>query len=111
VLVVGHGAVRPRGFTSLCLRVGRSLTYAAEVLLSQAAAREKLRAERDLFARQARPDALTGLGSRVARTDALDAEAARRSRYGRRIVVMTMDVDGLKRTNDRFGHRRGRRRW
>jgi diguanylate cyclase (GGDEF)-like protein len=104
VLVVGHGAVRPRGFTSLCLRVGRALADAAEVLLSQAAAREELRAERDLFARQARTDALTGLGNRVAWTDALEAEATRRSRYGRPIVVMTVDVDGLKRANDRFGH-------
>ena len=104
VLVVGHGEVRPRGFTSLCLRVGRALADAAEVLLSQATAREELRAERDLFARQARTDSLTGLGNRVAWTDALEAEAARRARYGRPIVVMTLDVDGLKRTNDRFGH-------
>lgn len=104
VLVVGHGEVRPRGFTSLCLRVGRSLADAAEVLLSQAAAREQLRAERDLFERQARTDVLTGLGNRGAWSDALEAEASRRSRYGRPIVVMTVDVDGLKRTNDRFGH-------
>ena len=103
-LVVGHGAVRPRGFTSLCLRVGRSLADAAEVLLSQAAAREQLSAERDLFARQARTDALTGLGNRVAWTDALEVEATRRARYGRPVVVMTVDVDGLKRANDRFGH-------
>ena len=104
VLVVGHGSVRPRGFTSLCLRVGRSLADAAEVLLSQAAAREQLRAERDLFARQARTDSLTGLGNRVAWTDALEAESARRARYGHPVVLMTVDVDGLKRTNDRFGH-------
>jgi diguanylate cyclase (GGDEF)-like protein len=104
VLVVGHGAVRPRGFTSLCLRVGRSLADAAEALLSQAAAREQLRAERDLFARQARTDPLTGLGNRAAWTDALDAEAARSARYGRPVVVMTADVDDLKATNDRFGH-------
>jgi diguanylate cyclase (GGDEF)-like protein len=104
VLVVGHGAVRPRGFTSLCLRVGRSLADAAEALLSQAAAREQLRAERDLFAQQARTDALTGLGNRVAWIDALETEAARRARYGRPIVVMTADVDGLKAANDRFGH-------
>jgi diguanylate cyclase (GGDEF)-like protein len=107
VLVVGHGAVRPRGFTSLCLRVGRALADAAEVLLSQASAREQLRAERDLFARQARTDALTGVGNRVAWSDALETEAARRSRYGRPVVVMTVDVDGLKRTNDRFGHQGG----
>jgi diguanylate cyclase (GGDEF)-like protein len=104
ILVLGHGAIHPRGFTSLCLRVGRSLADAAEVLLSQAAAREQLSAERDLYARQARTDALTGLGNRVAWSDALEAESSRRSRYGRPVVMMTVDVDGLKRTNDRFGH-------
>jgi len=107
ILVVGHGAVRARGFTSLCLRVGRSLADAAEVLLSQAIAREELRAERDLFAKQARTDALTGVGNRAAWTDALEAESSRRARYGRPVVVMSADVDGLKRTNDRFGHGAG----
>jgi diguanylate cyclase (GGDEF)-like protein len=107
ILVVGHGAVRPRGFTSLCLRVGRSLADAAEVLLGQAIAREQLRAERDTFARQARTDALTGVGNRAAWADAMEAEASRRARYGRPVVVMSADVDGLKGTNDRFGHGAG----
>jgi diguanylate cyclase (GGDEF)-like protein len=107
VLVVGHGAVRPRGFTTLCLRVGRAIADAAEVLLSQAVGREELAAERDQFAREARTDELTGLANRVAWTEALDKERPRRSRYRRPVVVMSVDVDGLKQANDRFGHDAG----
>jgi diguanylate cyclase (GGDEF)-like protein len=107
VLVVGHGAVRPRGFTNLCLRVGRSIADAAEVLLSQALAREELGRERDQFAREARTDELTGLANRVAWTEALDNERPRRSRYRRPVIVMSVDVDALKQANDRFGHDAG----
>ena len=107
ILVVGHGAVRPRGFTNLCLRVGRSIADAAEVLLSQALGREELSRERDQFAREARTDELTGLANRVAWTEALDKEQPRRSRYRRPVVVMSVDVDGLKQANDRFGHGAG----
>ena len=107
MLVVGHGAVRPRGFTSLCLRVGRAIADAAEVLLSQALAREELAAERDRFAREARTDELTGLANRVAWTEALEQERPRRSRYRRPVVVMSIDVDGLKQANDRYGHDAG----
>jgi diguanylate cyclase (GGDEF)-like protein len=107
LLVVGHGTVRPRGFTSLCLRVGRALADAAEALLSQAIAREQLRAERDRFERQARVDALTGVGNRAAWMEALESEASRRARYGRPVVLMSTDMDGLKRINDRYGHAAG----
>jgi diguanylate cyclase (GGDEF)-like protein len=107
ILVMGHGAVRPRGFTNLCLRVGQSIADAAEVLLSQAVAREELARERDQFAREARTDELTGLANRVAWTEALDRERPRRSRYRRPVIVMSVDVDGLKGANDRFGHDAG----
>jgi diguanylate cyclase (GGDEF)-like protein len=107
VLVVGHGAVRPRGFTTLCLRVGRAIADAAEVLLSQAVGREELARERDQFAREARTDELTGLANRVAWNEALEHERPRRSRYRRPVIVMSVDVDGLKLANDRFGHNAG----
>lgn len=107
VLVVGHAAERARGFTLLCQRVGQAIADAADVLLSQAAAREQLSAERDRFERQARTDDLTGLANRVAWSEALRYEAGRRERYGHPVVVMSMDVDGLKDTNDRSGHSAG----
>jgi diguanylate cyclase (GGDEF)-like protein len=107
VLVVGHSAERPRGFTSLCQRVGRSLADAAEVLLAQATAREELREERDRFAREARTDELTGLANRVAWNEAIEAESARRARYRRPVVVLSADVDHLKAINDAHGHQAG----
>jgi diguanylate cyclase (GGDEF)-like protein len=107
LLVVGHDAAHPRGFTLLCQRVGRALADAAEVLLGQASAREELAAERDRFAREARTDELTGLANRIAWTEALARERKRRSRYRRPVVLMSIDVDRLKEVNDRFGHDAG----
>jgi diguanylate cyclase (GGDEF)-like protein len=107
LLVVGHSTVRPRGFTQLCQRVGRSLADAAEALLAQALAREELSAERDRFAHEARTDSLTGLANRIAWTEALEVERRRRSRYRRPVVVMSVDVDRLKDVNDRHGHAAG----
>jgi diguanylate cyclase (GGDEF)-like protein len=106
-LVVGHDAANPRGFTLLCQRVGRALADAAEVLLSQAVAREELAAERDRFAREARTDDLTGLANRIAWTEALAGERKRRSRYRRPVVLMSVDVDRLKEVNDTYGHDAG----
>ena len=107
MLVVGHDAQHPRGFTLLCQRVGRALADAAEVLLSQAAAREELSAERDRYALEARTDELTGLANRIAWTEALARERKRRSRYRRPVVLMSVDVDRLKEVNDRYGHQAG----
>lgn len=104
VLVVAHAADRARGFTSLCQRVGQAIADAADVLLSQAIAREQLRAERDRFAILARTDELTGLANRVAWSEALAAERGRRARYGRPVVVMSVDIDRLKEVNDQHGH-------
>jgi diguanylate cyclase (GGDEF)-like protein len=52
-------------------------------------------------------DALTGLPSRVAWTEALETERVRRARYRRPVVVMNVDIDGLKATNLRFGRAAG----
>lgn len=54
-----------------------------------------------------RVDRLTGLPNRDAWTDALEAERARRARYRRPVVVMNVDIDGLKETNRRFGRAAG----
>jgi diguanylate cyclase len=109
LLVVGHAEARPRGFTNLCQRVGRAIADAAELLLGQAITREELTAERDRFAREARTDSLTGLTNRIGWDQAMEAESARWSRYGRPVAIVTADLDDLKATNDRFGHEAGDR--
>jgi diguanylate cyclase (GGDEF)-like protein len=109
VLVVAHAASRPRGFTNLCQRIGHALAGAAEPLLLQAASREALALERDQFAHEARTDALTGLQNRAAWDEAVTAEGARRARYGAAVTIVSADLDGLKRINDRDGHEAGDR--
>ena len=107
ILVVAHAASRPRGFTDLCQRIGRVLGEAAESLLLQAISREALAAERDRFAREARIDGLTGLDNRVAWDELLVREEARHRRYGGPVSIVSVDLDGLKRVNDRLGHQTG----
>lgn len=106
-LIVGHSEARPRGFTQLCQRVGRALADAAEPALRLAMAHEDLEAQRDRFALEARTDQLTDLGNRVAWEESLAVEQARRDRDPRPIVLLAVDLDELKETNDRFGHAAG----
>jgi diguanylate cyclase len=54
-----------------------------------------------------RTDALTGLPNKVVWMEALDIERVRRARYRRPVVVMNVDIDGLKQTNARFGREAG----
>ncbi len=103
-LIVGHTDARPRGFTMLCQRVGRALADASEPALLQAIAHEDLAAQRDRFALEARTDPLTGLGNRITWDDTLDLEQARWERYPRPLVLLSIDLDDLKVTNDAFGH-------
>ncbi len=103
-LIVGHTDARPRGFTTLCRRVGRALADATESLLLMAIAREELEAQRDRFAREARTDPLTGLANRIQWEEELATQEARWQRYGHPIVLVSMDVNDLKATNDRHGH-------
>jgi diguanylate cyclase (GGDEF)-like protein len=57
----------------------------------------------------ARTDALTGLLNRRGLFAALEAELARARRHGRELAVAYLDVEGLKRVNDRHGHQAGDR--
>lgn len=103
VLSIAHAATRPRGFTMLCQRIGRAIADAAELLLSQAIARERLAEERDLLRRVSLTDPLTGVGNRAAWDEALagarDAEVP--------FAVLSFDLDDLKGINDRYGHAAG----
>jgi len=103
-LIVGHTDARPRGFTQLCQRVGRALADASEPALRQAMAHEELAAQRDRFAQEARTDPLTGLGNRTSWGVMLAIEQARWERHHRSLVLLSIDLDNLKATNDRFGH-------
>lgn len=102
LLVVGHASHRPRGFTTLCQRIGRSLAEASEMLLGQAMLKEAMTAERDRYAHQARSDSLTGLANRVAWQEALTAIQSEM-----RTSLVAFDVDGLKTVNDTAGHAAG----
>ncbi len=105
VLVLGHSSARPRGFTSLCQRIGRAIAESSEILLAQAVAREELATERDLLARVSGTDALTGLANRRA----WEEEVARAATAPGGLVgyVISCDMDHLKKANDRYGHAAG----
>lgn len=104
-LAIGHATTRPRGFTLLCQRIGRAIAEAAELVVTQAIARERLAAERDLLARISGTDALTGIANRrtwdAAAIDVLEASGDVAA------FVLSCDLDGLKDANDRYGHGAG----
>jgi diguanylate cyclase (GGDEF)-like protein/PAS domain S-box-containing protein len=62
------------------------------------------RAEREHLERKANHDALTGLPNRYLLGERLHQMIAHARRHGRSFAVAMIDVDGLKRVNDRFGH-------
>ena len=57
--------------------------------------------------RQATIDGLTGLANHRTFYEILEKELWRLRRYGGYISLIMIDVDGLKRVNDTFGHRAG----
>jgi diguanylate cyclase (GGDEF)-like protein len=63
--------------------------------------------EGDALLELARTDSLTGLLNRRALTERLHDEVARATRYGKPLSILLLDLDGLKRFNDREGHHAG----
>jgi diguanylate cyclase (GGDEF)-like protein len=59
------------------------------------------------FSSEARTDHLTGLANRREFERVMEREVALSERHGRRLSVMMIDLDNLKRINDRQGHRAG----
>lgn len=59
------------------------------------------------FASEARTDHLTGLANRREFERVMEREVALAERHQRRLSVMMIDLDNLKRINDRQGHRAG----
>jgi diguanylate cyclase (GGDEF)-like protein len=63
--------------------------------------------EGDALSELARTDPLTGLLNRRALTERLHDEVARAARYQKPLSLLLLDLDGLKRFNDRAGHHAG----
>jgi len=57
--------------------------------------------------REATTDGLTGVGNYRSMMEALSAEIARAGRFSGRIGFLMLDLDGLKRYNDTYGHQVG----
>ena len=58
---------------------------------------------------QAASDSLTGLANHRRLFEVLHAEICRSKRTGREFTLLLLDLDGLKRINDQFGHQAGNR--
>jgi diguanylate cyclase len=79
------------------------------VLLVQELERQELQRRFELAELDALTDPLTGVGNRRAWDRLLEAEEARCRRYGSVASLVAIDLDGLKRVNDRHGHDAGDR--
>lgn len=80
-------------------------TVTALIAAEQEAAAAQRRA--DLAERAARIDPLTGVLNRGAWDDAVERESARMRRNGKSAVIVVIDIDSLKQTNDTEGHLAG----
>ena len=69
---------------------------------------ERLRYESDLrLHRLAHMDSLTGLANRVLLEDRFSVAIAAARRYGHRVGILYLDLDGFKEVNDDMGHEAG----
>ena len=81
-------------------------TLTTLVLAAVVAERRRLEGE---LRRLSVTDALTGIANYRLLVERLGSELARSMRSGRTFALLLLDVDGLKRINDRFGHLTGSR--
>ena len=79
------------------------------VLLAQELERQELQRRFELAELDALTDPLTGVGNRRAWDRLLEVEEARCQRYGSVASLVAIDLDELKRVNDREGHGAGDR--
>lgn len=105
LLLLCHTVTKPRGFTLLCQQIGNRIAEAAARPLATALAHERLNDELARASDQARRDSLTGVHNRLGWQEAV--EELRRDRRAGKVAVVMLDVDGLKRVNDEYGHRAG----
>lgn len=101
-----HTRDNPRGFSRQCRRLVTDILDTGMVLASTAALRDELRRAAEAAVRAARTDPLTGLGNRLAWDEAI-SRAQETVDAGATYSVVSIDVDGLKEINDRYGHTAG----
>ena len=88
----------------------RDRVFGASELLMMAAVADQIAIALDRarkFSSEARTDHLTGLANRREFERAIEREVALAERHDRQITVMMIDVDNLKKINDRHGHSAG----
>jgi diguanylate cyclase (GGDEF)-like protein len=95
------------GGTSLKLRLsGRAVTQEGkkesyEIIVEDVTQQRKLE---DHLRQQAAKDPLTGLPNYRRLVETVNSEIKRSERTGREFALLFLDLDGLKRINDSFGH-------
>ena len=85
----------------------RALSDVLGALLSAELRLAREARQREVAESEAQTDQLTGLGNRRRWDERLAAEETRCLAYGGTAAVITVDVDGLKGVNDRWGHEAG----
>ncbi|TMF50636.1 MAG: GGDEF domain-containing protein [Chloroflexi bacterium] len=104
--------LRVRGRTVGMMTVGTIVDrlFSAGDLLFMAAVADQVAIAIDRarqFANEARTDHLTGLANRREFERVMEREVALAERHSRRLSLMMIDLDNLKRINDRLGHSAG----
>jgi diguanylate cyclase (GGDEF)-like protein len=104
--------LRVRGRTVGMMTVGTAVdrVFNASDMLFMAAVADQVAIALDRarqFSSEARTDHLTGLANRREFERVMEREVALGERHSRRLSVMMIDLDNLKRINDRQGHRAG----
>jgi diguanylate cyclase (GGDEF)-like protein len=104
--------LRVRGRTVGMMTVGTMVgrLFHASDLLFMAAVADQVAIAIDRarqFASEARTDHLTGLANRREFERVMEREVALAERHNRRLSLMMIDLDNLKRINDRLGHSAG----
>jgi diguanylate cyclase (GGDEF)-like protein len=104
--------LRVRGRTVGMMTVGTAVDrlFKAGDLLFMAAVADQVAIAIDRarqFASEARTDHLTGIANRREFERVMEREVALAERHNRRLSLMMIDLDNLKRINDRLGHSSG----